>query len=151
MFLLLSVGCIKEPVKEETSPVDTEATDTSAEDTSEDNQDVEDTEVPEDPLEGALNFSLTVVETYFDNSQTGFDNFVSLFHDPFYLLEEMGAYSVSEVFQYEASHPFGMDYSMYTMEDYLAQYLPYVLAYDEYVELEPAFANIQIGDWQLYS
>ena len=97
--------------------------------------------------EGALTFSLKIVETYIEGDA---DRFCSYLADYIYTLEGEGPIEKIELCEYlseESPFPVGHDYSQYTMDDYLDNYNPYIMDYEEYSEVYPSISNLNIDGW----
>ena len=97
--------------------------------------------------EGALIFSLKIVETYIEGDA---DRYCSYLADYIYSLEGEGPIEKIELCEYlseESPFPFGHDYSQYTMDDYLDNYNPYIMDYEEYSEVYPSISNLNIDGW----
>ena len=99
-----------------------------------------------DPVADALAFSLLVVETYFDPSEQSYQTFLGYLNDELYVIWGEGPFNKADL-TYEDSHPFGRDYSPYTMEDYLEVYSPTIYAYDEAIAQYPSLAGQIVGNW----
>ena len=80
--------------------------------------------------EGALDFSLKVVGTYFDNDK---EAFLSYLADEVYSLEEGESYAKSEVEEFLAEEDYiaGEEFAQYSMEEYLDTYDPRVMDHEE--------------------
>ena len=80
--------------------------------------------------EGALDFSLKVVGTYFDNDNEAFFSYLA---DEIYSLEEGESYAKSEVEEMLAEEEFiaGEEFVEYSMEEYLNTYDPRVMDHEE--------------------
>ena len=80
--------------------------------------------------EGALEFSLKVVRTYFDNDMEGF---ISYLADELYSLEGDGPISKDELAPSISAedHVVDEDYTMYSMEEYTEVYDPRVMDVEE--------------------
>ena len=83
--------------------------------------------VDEDPCkEGAMQFSLEVLQTFFDNDLNAFLNLLS---DEVYSMEGEGPYSKTDVEGFLSSDEdlMGAGYTAYTMEEYESTYDPRIL------------------------
>ena len=86
--------------------------------------------------EGALEFSLAQVETYFTGDE---DKFCSHLADTIYFVEEGGVSITKEelISMIKENKPFtGYDYSEFTMDDYLENYSTKIMDYEEYSKEE---------------
>ena len=91
----------------------------------------------------ALDFSLELVETYF----TGDENkFCSHLADTLYTLEGEGPITKEEAISSIKGRdfPFGEDYSKYTIENYLKNYRPKIMDYEDYSKL----FSLSINGWE---
>lgn len=96
--------------------------------------------------EEALNFSLQIVNTYFTKDYLAFISFLT---PKTYTLEGEGPFDkqfVTAKLQ-EEPFPFGRDYSEYTLSDYLENYNPKILSFEEYALIYPHIANLNIDGW----
>jgi hypothetical protein len=87
--------------------------------------------------EGALEFSLAHVETYFTGDE---DKFCSHLADTIYFVEEGGVSITKEevISMFKENKPFtyGYDFSEFTMDDYLENYSTKIMDYEEYSKEE---------------
>lgn len=87
--------------------------------------------------EGALEFSLAHVETYFTGDE---DKYCSHLADTIYNLGEgQSSFTKEEVISFIKEikpFPFGYDYSEFTMDDYLENYSTKIMDYEEYYKEE---------------
>ena len=101
----------------------------------------------------ALEFSLGLVETFFDNSEESFEEWRSFWADPIHLIFQ-GTSLPLAAFNYDGSHPFGRDYTDYDLDDYLSVYSPRAVHWpalvEEYPELEESLntlLSVGADDW----
>ena len=94
----------------------------------------------------ALDFSLELVETYFTSDE---DKFCSHLADTIYSLEGDGSITKKEAISSikGSDFPFGEDYSKYTMDDYLRNYRPKIMDYEDYSKKYPGFSRLSIDGW----
>jgi len=99
--------------------------------------------------EGALEFSLALVETYFTGDE---DKFCSHLADTLYIVGEGAGRITKEeaisIIKEDKPFPFGEDYSEFTIDDYLENYSPKIMDYEEYSKEEWAvFRLFPIDGW----
>ena len=96
--------------------------------------------------EDALDFSLELVETYFTSDE---DKFCSHLADTIYSLEGEGPITKEEAIRYiKEDKPFpGEDYSKYTIDDYLRNYRPKIMDYEDYSKRYPQLSRLSIDGW----
>jgi hypothetical protein len=97
--------------------------------------------------EGALEFSLLLVETYFTGDE---DRFCSHLAGTLYTLEGEGPFTKEEAIsaiKEDKPFPSGEDYSEFTMEDYLENYHQEIMNYEDYSEY-PELSGLSIDGWE---
>ena len=97
--------------------------------------------------EGALEFSLLLVETYFTGDE---DRFCSHLADTLYTIEGEGSFTKEDTIsaiKEDKPFPFGRDYSEFTMEHYLENYHPEIMDYEDYSEY-PELSGLSIDGWE---
>ncbi|MGA1822582.1 MAG: hypothetical protein ACMUIG_08640 [Thermoplasmatota archaeon] len=88
--------------------------------------------------ESAMEFSLVIVQTYFDNDM---DEFLSFMADTVYTLEAEGPYTKSFLQENYADNEYVVDedFADFTMEQYLETYEPRIL---DHVDVEDEFPGM---------
>ncbi len=102
--------------------------------------------------EGALDFSLKILDSYFEGDR---EQFISYLNEEVYSLdglEGQGPYSketYAVAINNQEIFPHGTNYSDHTMEEYLDTYEPRVLNYEEYTTQYPKALDFNISGWIL--